>query len=839
MQQTIYSQRNWQKKPRRSIGSFFKEKMKALIRLGIIILVLFVLAGSIAGVFTLAWLNKTLPSPDKIIERTIAQSTKIYDRTGKTILYDIHGDEQRTLAAINDIPKYLQQATIAIEDKDFYKHGGFSLWAIFRSTVTNILRGEKAGGSTLTQQFVKNAILSPEKTYTRKLKELVLAYKIEQKFSKDKILQMYLNEIPYGATAYGVAAASKLYFGKDVRDITLGEAAVLAALPQAPSLYSPYGQRKDLLLTRQNTILDMMAAQGYITKDEAEAAKKEKLVFKDPTNKIIAPHFVMYVKDLLIDQYGERAVAEGGLSIYTTLDLAKQKIAEEAINAFADKNAKNYNANNAALVSLDPKNGQILAMVGSKDYFNKEIDGNVNVSLRPRQPGSSFKPIVYAAAFEKGYTPETILYDVNTTFKTQIKDFIPYDYDMKERGPLTIRQALAGSLNIPAVKTLYLTGVDTVLDWADKLGYTTLSDRSRFGLSLVLGGGEVTLLEHTAAIGSFAQGGMKYPTTSILKVVDKDGKTLEEWKPSEGIQIFSQETTRKINSILSDNDARSFIFGPVNYLTLGDRPVAAKTGTTNDYHDAWTVGYTPSLSAGVWVGNNDNSKMNTRADGSMVAAPIWHEYMQKALAKTPVETFTLPQPNNSAKPILQGINPGTVTVKIDSISGKLATELTPIDDIIEKTYQKAHSILYYVNKDDPAGPPPLHPEEDPQYANWEAGIQAWLAKQGIAQEEPPTEYDDIHTQANQPTINITAPENNKLVEPGTTLAITVNTMAPRGIARVDYSLDDALIVSSNSFPFSININIPFGLSAGAHMLKAQAFDDVENSGTAEISFYIN
>ncbi|MCX6795992.1 MAG: transglycosylase domain-containing protein, partial [Candidatus Falkowbacteria bacterium] len=551
------------------------------------------------------WLSRSLPDPNHLIEREVAQSTRIYDRTGKNIIYEIFSEQKRTLVKLSDIPADVKNATIAIEDKDFYKHKGFSFWAIFRSAVTDIIFRRSAGGSTLTQQFIKNAVLTNEKTLTRKIKELILAYRLEQKFSKDEILQMYLNEIPYGSTAYGVQAASQLYFGKDVKDTNLAEAAILAALPQAPTRYSPYGSHKDLLIGRQQYILELMSKQGYITEQEMNDAKNTEVKFKTPSASMIAPHFVMHIKEILSDKYGEKMVEQGGLKITTTLDLYKQNIAEEAIKTIGEKNSAKYDAGNAALLSLDPKTGQILAMVGSRDYFNDDIDGQVNVITSQRQPGSSIKPIIYSAAFIKGYTPNTILFDVVTNFSTSDTPYEPHNYDSKEHGPVTMRQALAGSLNVPAVKTLYLAGVDNVLNLAQDFGYTTFSDRSRFGLSLVLGGGEVKPIEHFNAFSAFAREGIIHPVTGLLKVEDSAGNVLEEYKDDAGKQVIDPKIAREINNILSDNSARAFIFGEKNYLTLDNRPVAAKTGTTNDYHDAWTIGYTPSIVTGVWVGNSD------------------------------------------------------------------------------------------------------------------------------------------------------------------------------------------------------------------------------------------
>ena len=811
-------------------------------------LIIIIILSSIFGLATVVWLSRSLPDPNRLIDRQVAQTTKIYDRTGEIILYEIHGDQKRTLVSLDEIPEYLKNATVAIEDKNFYQHGGFSFWAIFRTAVTNILRRQKAGGSTLTQQLIKNAILTPEKTYTRKIKELLIAYKVENKYSKDEILQMYLNEIPYGSTAYGVEAASQRYFSKRAQDISLAEAAILAALPQAPTRYSPYGSNKDLLIARQHYILDLMVKQNYISEEEAEQAKTAELEFKEQTDNIMAPHFVMYIKELLADKYGEKMIEQEGLKIYTTLDLYKQKIAEEVIKDRCEKNKTNYNAWNAALISLDPKTGQILAMVGSRDYFaesepedcvsgkNCKFEPNDNVVIRGRQPGSSFKPTVYAAAFMKDYTPDTVLYDVVTNFSTTDKPYEPHNYDSQEHGPVTIKKALAGSLNIPAVKTIYLAGIDNVLDLADELGYTTLKDRSRFGLSLVLGGGEVKLIEHTNAYSAFAREGKLHPITAVLKIEDKDGKVIEEHEEKKGKKVLDAKIARLINSILSDNAARAYAFGENNWLTLGSRPVAAKTGTTNDYRDAWTIGYTPSIVTGVWVGNNDNTEMKRGAAGGTVAAPIWHDYMQKVLGDTPIEYFKQPEQITTGKAVLDGKIGGEIKVKIDKLSGLLATEYTPEHLIEEKTFNQHHSILYYINKNDPLGDAPKSPEQDPQFELWESRILAWAKEQEqeLTDEKPPTEYDNLHKPENQPTFLIESPVNNQtIMEP--LLTVDINASAPRGINRAEYYINDNLLASISSYPFDLSQSISF-LSNGFHKLKVRVCDDVDNCSEKTLEF---
>ena len=812
----------------------FKKKLYKILGIGAVVCLLIFF-------ITIAWISRSLPDPNRLIEREVAQSTKIYDRTGETIIYEIFGEQKRTLVKLEEIPDGVKNATIAIEDKDFYKHKGFSLWAIFRSAVTDVIFRRSAGGSTLTQQFIKNAVLSNEKTLIRKVKELLLAYRLEKRFDKDEILQMYLNEIPYGSTAYGVQAASQLYFGKNVKDINLAEAAVLAALPQAPSRYSPYGSHKDLLLGRQKYILEQMQKQGYISEQEMNDAKNTEIKFKKPSESMKAPHFVMYIKEILSDKYGEKMIEQGGLKITTTLDLYKQDIAEETVKTFGEKNNEKYNASNAALLSLDPKNGQILAMVGSRDFFNDDIDGQVNIITSKRQPGSSIKPLVYATAFLKGYTPDTILYDVVTNFSAGDKPYEPHNYDSVEHGPVTMRKALAGSLNVPAVKTLYLAGIDNVLNLAQDLGYTTLNERDRFGLSLVLGGGEVKPIEHINAFSAFAREGFVHQTTGILKVEDGKGNVLEEYKEDEGKKVLDPKIARLINNILSDNGARAWIFGEKNYLTLPNRPVAAKTGTTNDYRDAWTIGYTPSIITGVWVGNNNNKEMKRGADGSVVAAPIWNDYMQKVLGDTPVENFNAPEIVKTEKPVLDGEPYGKTAVKIDISTGLLATEYTPDNFIEEKYFYQPHCILYYVNKDDPLGDAPKNPADDPQFDLWESRVQAWAQKlmgsstmPFAATSTPPTEYDNVHKPENQPTINIISPTDKQtILDP--VLNVQIEASAPRGINRAEYYINDNLFYANYSFPFGMNKNVNV-LNNGFHKLKIRVCDDVDNCSEKEREF---
>ncbi len=811
---------------------------RSTLRVGLIAFGVILVIGLVGFTILITWVSRDLPDPNSLTTRNVPQSTKIYDRTGTHLLYEIHGDEKRTLVNIDRIPLFMQKATISIEDRGFYTHHGIYWRGLVRAVLVNTLKRQRISGtSTLTQQLVKNAILTNERSFLRKIKEFVLSLQIERAYSKDQILQMYLNEIPYGSTTYGVESAAHTYFNKNVQDLTLDEAALLAAIPQRPDFYSPYGtgssgDNRVRLVLRQHFILDLMAEQGYITKDQADAAKHIETLQKVVPKKIggiIAPHFVMYVRSELIEKYGIRQVEQGGFKVVTTLDLDAQHIAEEEIKKGVEARGKQYQFTNAALVSLDPNTGQILSMVGSKDFFSTDIDGQFNVTINPRQPGSSFKPIVYAAAFIKGFLPQTTLWDVVTSFKTEIGTYEPKNYNLKEYGPVSMRQALQGSLNIPAVKTLYLVGVARALDFADSLGYSTLKPRSRFGLSLVLGGAEVKPLEHAAAYATFATEGMLYPTSAILHIEDSTGKTLEEWQKPPGTRVMEPQTARTISNVLSDNDARAFIFGAHNSLTLPDRPVAVKTGTTNNFHDAWTIGYTPNLVSVVWVGNNDNKEMKRGADSSAVAAPIWQAYMKRVTKGMPIERFTPPDPPSTDKLALFG-HTTEVKINIDKISGKRATELTPAAFVEERTYHEAHSILHYVDKDDPLGPAPTNPASDPQYVAWESAIQSWVQRTGWNTSSTiPMEYDDVHVASNRPQVTIQSPTQNETVGTRTPI-ITPTVQSTRPVLRVEARLGQVLIGSTASSPWIIHTHIPNSLDPGTYDLVVSATDDVGNVG---------
>tara|TARA_B100002051_G_scaffold276694_1_gene326980 strand:- start:23876 stop:26116 length:2241 start_codon:yes stop_codon:yes gene_type:complete len=716
------------------IRSWFKKNWKEIA----IDLILFgFVVGLIITASVLLWIS-TLEIPDlsSFEERRVLQSTKIYDRTGDVLLYDLHQDVKRTIIPFEEMSRHIKNATIAIEDDQFYNHIGIDIRAIIRAAVSNFTAGDLLGGqggSTITQQVIKNSILDREKRLTRKVKEAILAIRIEQILEKDEILEIYLNESPYGGTIYGVEEASRSFFNKSARDLTLAEAAYLAAIPQAPTYFSPYGNNRDALDKRQQLVLDRMRLNGFITIEEYEAAVVEEVEFEtQAVTGIRAPHFVMYVVEQLAETYGEEAMAEQGFRVITTLDWELQEAAERIVAQKAASNTERFNASNASLVATDPKTGDLLVMVGSRDYFSDEVDGNFNVALSARQPGSSIKPFVYASAFSKGYLPNTIVFDVQTQFSPQCEPdstssespcYAPNNYNHEFVGPISMRNALAQSLNIPAVKALYLAGVNDTLKLASDMGLTTLDDPDRYGLTLVLGGGEVRLLDMTYGYSVFANEGVRAEPRSILKVEDSKGNVVDETTVVTN-RVLDKNVALMMSDVLSDNVARTPLWGASSLINFPNRDVAAKSGSTNNLRDAWIMGYTPNLAVGSWVGNNDNSAMGGGLSG-LITTPMWREFMDFALEKIPEENFGQPQINTTGvKPIIRG-EYIDASLLIDSLVNNPDNEGEAPTLNIGSIYNNIHSILHYVNKDDPQGGYPANPSSDQQYENWEYGVQKW------------------------------------------------------------------------------------------------------------------
>ena len=590
---------------------------------------------------------KDLPSPANLNKPSAYPiSTKILDRNGN-LLYEIYDDQNRTPIKLDDLPKYLKEATIAIEDKDFYSHHGFDTGGILRAGWKTLTGQRLEGGSTITQQLVKVALLTPERTISRKIKEAILTIATEVLYSKNQILEMYLNHIPYGGTAYGIEAAAHRFFNKNAKDLTLSEATLLVGLPQAPSRYSPLGN-PDSAKERQSLVLGRMVEDKYLTLEQATTAKNEELHFADSGTDIRAPHFVMYVRQLLEEKYGVQRLEQGGLRVTTTLDINLQDVAQASLSAELVGLKKLKISNGAALVT-NPSTGEILTMIGSKDYFSQDIDGKVNVTTRQRQPGSSIKPLNYALGLEtKIITPSTMLLDTPICFEVAGQEnYCPKNYDNTFRGLTQIRFALGNSLNIAAVKVLALNSLEGFISFARKMGITSWKDPSQYGLSLTLGGGEVTMTDMATAFGVFANSGVKVPLHAILKVEDSTGKVLEEYKPEDGLRsgekVLSEETSFLISHILSDNNARSAAFGTNSVLNIPGKTVSVKTGTTNNLRDNWTIGYTPTLLVSTWVGNNDNSPMSYVASGVTGASPIWQKIMKYALKDIKTEGLVKPE----------------------------------------------------------------------------------------------------------------------------------------------------------------------------------------------------
>lgn len=608
--------------------------------------------GSVSVLLLFIYLSATIPDPDKLTNRRIEQSTKIYDRNGE-LLYDVYDDKDRTVIALTDVSSYVISATLATEDAEFYKHKGFDALGILRAGL-NTIKGEGLqGGSTLTQQLTKNALLTQDRNIIRKIKEFILSVQIENKYDKDKILEGYLNETPYGSTAYGVEAASQLYFKKSSKDLNLAESAFIAGLAQRPSVYSPFGTNPALGIDRQKYVLKLMKEKGWLTKtgERKKISQKEydeaiayELKFGKARTNIRAPHFVFWVLDKLYAKFGEDFVKNGGLKVYTTLDVNKQ---EEIQNIVAEELEKvsTLNVGNSSVVAIDPENREVLAMVGSKDYFDDKI-GSFNVATSPsRQPGSSIKPLVYATGLKQGYTASTVIMDVPTAFKgaNNGKDYTPKNYDGKFRGPIQLRFALANSINITAVKMLKVVGLSSFLETAQDFGISTFNrDPSSYGLSLALGGGEASLLQMTNAFGVFASGGMYQDVQFIKNIEDKSGKQIS-YETGSKKQVLDKGIAFVISNILSDNSARLLAFGPGNALQMSPDQVAVKTGTTDDIRDNWTIGYTKKVVVGVWAGNNDNTPMNQNlASGVTGAAPIWNRSIKLFLDKDLPNKFDKP-----------------------------------------------------------------------------------------------------------------------------------------------------------------------------------------------------
>jgi len=804
--------------------------------------------------FIIIWITTfDIPDLEAFEERKVLQSTKLYDRTGEVLLYEFNsGDIQRTIVPYENISRHIKNASIAIEDAEFYEHKGIKPTAILRAILVNfrIIPGIVGqGGSTITQQVVKNSLLTQEKKISRKLKEWVLSLKLEQTLSKEEVLELYLNEAPYGGSIYGVGEAAQTFFNIDAKDVSLAQAAYLAALPQAPTFYSPYGNNRESLDDRKNLVLLKMLENNFITEEEYEETLNEEVSFEPrATLGIRAPHFVFYIGEYLEQKYGTKVLEEGGLKIITTLDYSLQEKAEKVVEEYALINAEKFNAENAALVATDPKTGQILVMVGSRNYFDEEIDGNFNIALTHRQPGSSFKPFVYATAFNKGYTPETVVFDVETEFSTQCTPegdpigpdavcYKPGNYDDLFRGPISLRDALAQSINIPAIKALYLAGLSDSLRLAKDMGITSLTDINQYGLTLVLGGGEVSPLEMAGAYGVFANDGLKNSITGILEVKDNSGNVLEKFESQE-YRVLNENVARTISDILSDNVARTPLYGSNSLLYFNNRDVAIKTGTTNDYRDAWSVGYTPNISVSAWAGNNDNSSMDDKVSG-LIITPLWRAFMDAALPELPVENFKKAKTvaDDDVPPQLRGVWEGGLTYKIDTISGKLATDLTPEESLKEMVVTNPHTILYWIDKDNPRSFNRVDPLKYSQFNFWEHAVQEWVEKNNIVlgdESSIPSEFDDIHTKETQPKLNITSLKTS--YSSGERINFTVTNSSRYNLSKVEVLFNGKYVGDMTSAPFTFSFKPTDFTNEKSSLLKIIGTDSVYNK--TDVSYII-
>lgn len=798
------------------------------------------------------WYSRDLPSPEGV-KRKEGFSTVVLDRQEQP-LYDIYTDKDRIPIPFSDMSETLRKATIAIEDKDFYKHQGFDPRGILRAFFRIITFRSFEGGSTLTQQLVKNVLLTSEQTLPRKIKELVLAIAIERKYTKDEILQMYLNESPYGGTMWGIESAAKGYFRKHAKDLTDPEAVILAGLPQRPSYYSPTNGADQAYLTRAQEVLRRMREDGTITQAQ-EAEFKHSIrgvTFATESAGLKAPHFIAWVKKQLIERFGEKTVEKGGLRVITTLDGDLQETAETVIRDEIDK-LKTLSVTNGAAVTINPQTGEILAYVGSKSYESEDdtFQGKFDVvSLGERQPGSALKPIAYAVAFTKGYTPSSILMDVETHFPAGEgkPDYIPKNYDGKFRGPVQIRFALGNSINVAAVKITALVGIRDILKTSYDMGLTTLEPTDKkiqdLGLSLVLGGGEVRLLELTDAYGVFATGGLKSDIYGISKVIDSTGSILYEHTTAVPRRVIGEDVSFLISHILYDNEARKEVFGERSHLVVPGRTVSVKTGTTDDKRDNWTVGYTPSVVTGVWVGNNDNSPMNPKvASGVTGAAPIWNKIMRFALKDKTAEEFRKPdnvismeidafggglphgdRPKRSEY-FIKGTEPtseATIYKKL-KLSKEDNNKLANAVEIASGQYDEKDFIVF--SESDPTS-------LDEKVNKWQEGIDAWLGKQDNTQYKWPKETSNRNE--NSVIVQIKRPSDKSRIDDNR-VEIEAKAVAQRDIKKMELYIDDSQKASVNNNTMNETLN----LDTGIHKIKVKAYDDGGNSGESEIRIGVN
>ena len=830
-----------------------------------------VVAVMVLSFFVVVYYSRELPDPNRLLERSFELSTKFYDRDGKPI-YEIYGEKNRSLITLDQVSPSIINATLATEDAQFYQHKGYSFRGIARA-LKNMISGENLqSGSTLTQQVIKNTLLTQEQTITRKIKEFILSLQLENAYSKEEILQMYLNETPYGGQSYGILTAAKAFFNKLPNELTIAEAAYLAGLPQRPSYYSYYGSNPEAGLERKDYVLYLMNVRGWVDKEgkkyflsdeEYEAAKNEKLSFQTTFLPFKAPHYVLYVRQLLADKFGEEAVQQGGLQVTTSLDLELQESAEAIVFDEVER-SQNLNVGNGGLVAIDPKTGQILAMVGSKGYFLKSepegcisgitgensctFEPNLNVSLARRQPGSSIKPITYSVMLSQGYTVAYPLVDVPTSFPGSAPDkpYNPENYDGKFRGPMPIRKSLGNSINISAVKALKIVGLDSMIDQAEAMGISTLKERQRYGLALTLGGGETKLLEMTNAFAVFASKGVYREPVTILEVKDSTGNEIYKWRDNGGDRVLSEDVSFLISDILSDDGARSEVFGFGSLLNIPGHQVAVKTGTTDDKRDNWAIGFTPSVAAGVWVGNNNNDAMNpVLASGISGATPIWNRFMKEFLKDKENEKFSPPK----------NIEKHTV----DKLTG-----MQPYGD---------HPVReeWFVKGTEPTAKSPWYQEleickEDEKLANdsckqagkteiktfvkvlaerseWQTEVDKWVYENYNDQSEyfPPQTQSHLVYEGgdlkddDKVYVDVVGLKDGQTVPLSFRLSVEVS--SAKDVERVNIYVDGEQITSDESEPFGYNFAFKPD-QIGEHEFEATATDENGNKGTTKLKLKV-
>lgn len=805
-----------------------------------------IVAGILLLIFLFVWFSKDLPSPNRVVRRD-GFSSRIYDRNGE-VIYDLYKDAKRIPVTWEEIPESLKKATIAVEDKDFYKHQGFDPLTPFR-IIKNVFYFKKlTGGSTLTQQLVKNVLLTSEVSLNRKLKELILSIQIEAKYSKDEILLMYLNEAPYGGASVGVGSAAEQYFNKKVSELTSTESVILAGLPQRPSVYSPFSKTPKAYVERSAHVLDRMVDDGYLGRGEADNILKELSDYKFYENKslVISPHFVLWVKEKLTEKYGEEMVEGGGLKITTTLDLNLQKKVEEIVADEVSKAAKLGVSNGAAIV-LDPSNGQVLAMAGSRDYYSKDTDGMFNVVTNSlRQPGSAIKPVTYLVGLKNGFTASSLIMDTPVVFPGEAgqKDYAPQNYNGKFNGPISLRNALGNSINTTAVKMLAMVGLQNMLKQAYDMGLTTLEPTTenlkRFGLAVTLGGAEVRMIDLAKAYSSFANGGKKVEEIGVLKVEDKNGKVLEEFRQIDGKQVMTPQEAFIISNILSDNSAREYTFGSVNSLNIPGYQVAVKTGTTNDKRDNWAIGWTPNLLVTTWVGNNDNSPMGKIASGVSGATPIWRKIMLAALPGRNKQDFPIPDK--------------IINIEVDRVSGYPAHDGFPsrpdyfVDGSQQRNSDPIHKKVKVCKNSEGLATPEdisngsydekeffVFKEDDPVSKDgknrWQEGIDKWINEQADKSKYfPPTEF---CRSGGLLVANIDSPSDRSTV--GNNVSIKIRTEGLRKVTEVKVWIDGAEKITWTEKPFETNMNIP----DGPHTIKVKVTDKDGNISEKESKFGVN